>query len=121
MALNNCTWKDGSLRLTLNSTWGLPGGGRWDIYRWYPDPARLQGEEATFGEKVSIALRPFEVVLLEVVPHGQAHSLNYSFQPKPIPTSFVEPSRQIEIDLTGYRRRLSWSLLLPGPCWSLPR
>ena len=71
------------LRLELNSTWGLPDGKSWDLYRWYPDPVRFKGDGQTFCGKVSIALRPFDVVLLEAV--------------KPIPTKFAEASRSLEI------------------------
>ena len=100
LALNNCTWKDSSLPLTFNSAWGLPDGQTWDLYRWYPDPARLQGGAAAFGANASIILRPFEVVLLEVVPHGQSPSLNRNFESRLIPTVFAEVSRPIDISIT---------------------
>ena len=88
LALNNSCWKDSLLTLELNSAWGLSDGQTWDLYRWYPDAARLQGEAAGFGARASIALRPFEIVLLEVVPHGQTPSLNRDFESRPIPTEF---------------------------------
>lgn len=93
VALNNCTWSDQSLPLAMNASLGLRDGGDWDIYRWYPDPARLISEQAS----PSIALRPFEVVLLEVVPAGESPSLDREFKAQPMPTSFAEPSTRLEI------------------------
>ena len=97
LALYNCCWKDSVLPLQLNSAWGLPDGQVWDLYRWYPDPARLSGQQAIFGNTVSIALRPFEIILLEVVPPGQAPTLDRRFESKPIPTAFTEPSQSLDI------------------------
>lgn len=97
LALNNCTWKDRRLDLMLNSAWGLPDGRTWDLYRWYPHPARLKGGAETFGEKVSIALRPFEVVLLEVVPAGGSPSLARALPLELIPQGFAEASGSVEL------------------------
>ena len=97
LALHNGCWRDNALSLELNSAWGLPDGGAWDLYRWWPDPARLEGDAATFGAKASIALRPFDVVLLEAVPHGQSPSLDRRFEAKPIPLGFAEASRPIDL------------------------
>ena len=103
LALNNCTWEDRLLPLELNSTWGLPDGMMWDLYRWYPDPAKMGGPQAAFGEKAAIVLRPFEVVLLEAVPHGQLPSLNRNLQTKPIPVAFAEASRPVKIESAATR------------------
>ena len=100
LALHNACWKDSLVPLELGSAWGLSDGQAWDLYRWYPDPARLQGEAAAFGAKASIALRPFEIVLLEIVPHGQSPSLNRDFPSQPIPLGFAEASRPIKISVT---------------------
>lgn len=104
LALDNCCWKDSVLKLELNAAWGLPDGRAWDLYRWYPDPARLTGQEGTFGNTASIALRPFEIVLLEVVPHGQAPTLDRRFPSKPIPVAFAEPSRSLDLEVEEIRR-----------------
>ncbi|MFH1264924.1 MAG: hypothetical protein ABIK89_04310, partial [Planctomycetota bacterium] len=103
LALNNCAWKDSSLSLKLNSSWGLPDGKTWDLYRWYPDPAQLRGKADALGEEVSISLRPFEVVLLEVVPSGESPSLDRTFEAKPIPAGFAEASRRLEIAVEQIR------------------
>lgn len=96
-AIHNCAWKDSAIPLSLGSPWGLPDGRRWDVYRWYPDPARLAGPEGSFGELASIALRPFEVVLLEAVPAGAEPSLGRAFETRPIPGGFAEASRALEL------------------------
>ncbi|NQU11358.1 hypothetical protein HQ590_11235, partial [bacterium] len=61
------------------------------LYRWYPRPARLTGDGR------AIALRPFEVVLLEVVPAGQAPTLDRPFPGRPMPRSFAEPTVGLEL------------------------
>jgi len=103
LAVNNCSWEDASLPLELNAGWGLPEGGGWDLYRWYPDPAELRGKADAFGEKVAITLRPFEVVLLEVVPSGEPPSLERSFEVRPIPARFSEASRTLEVAVEQVR------------------
>ena len=97
LALNNATWEDRVLTLELNAAWGLPDGGAWDLIRWYPDPARLQGTAAAFGERVSLVLRPFAVALIEVIPAGTAAALPRELPVQPIPTGFAEPSRRLDL------------------------
>ena len=97
LALNNCTWQDQSLPLELNSSWGLPDGKTWDLYRWYPEPARLKGDRESFDSKTAISLRPFEVVLLEAVPAGLPPTLDRSFSTQPLPAHFAEPSREVAV------------------------
>jgi len=103
LALNNCVWKDSLLRLKLDSTWGLPDGQAWDLYRWYPDPARLGGDTDRFGKEVAICLRPFQVVLLEAVPSGEPPSLDRVFEVKPIPTGFAEASQRVDVSVDKVR------------------
>ena len=120
LALHNACWKDSLLSLALNSAWGLPDGQTWDLYRWYSDPAKLQGAGAAFGEKASIALRPFEIVLLEVVSHGQSPSLNRKFKSEPVPVDFAEASCPLEIVVRkkGLASELKstspWTVLTPA-------
>jgi hypothetical protein len=117
--MNNTTWEDRSLPLELNSTWGLPDGGRWDLYRWHPDPARLTGMAEHFGEKAAILLKPFEVVLLEVVPAGEKPSLDRMFSSQPIPTAFDEASRSVEVTVRDMnsasgKEAAIWAVLTPS-------
>ncbi len=114
LALNNCAWKDSSLPLKLNSAWGLPDGRAWDLYRWYPEPARLEGDADAFGEEASISLRPFEVVLLEVVPRGKRPSLSRAFEAKPIPSGFPEASRPVEITVDDVSDKPKRQLVVKG-------
>ena len=44
-----------------------------------------------------MAMRPFEVVLLEVVPHGKSPSLPREFTSRPVPVRFAERSCRVEI------------------------
>ena len=65
-----------------------------------PDPARLQGKNGLHGAKASIALRPFQTVLLEVVPHGESPSLERVFASRQF-RGFAEASRPIELVVTS--------------------
>lgn len=97
LAINNGTWEDCEVKLDLGPAWGLAEGQRCDIYRWYPNPARLTGAAEGFGTEAQMAMRPFEVVLLEVVQHGATPTLGHTFQPMPMPGGFAESSRPVEI------------------------
>lgn len=119
LAINNSTWEDRSIGLELNAAWGLPDGQRWDLYRWYPSPARLTGDVEHFGEKTTIKLKPFEVVLLEVVPAGEKPSLDRQFARQPIPTGFEEASRSLDVtvrDLNAQTEKDAkiWTVLTPS-------
>ena len=105
LALDNCTWQDRSLPLELNSAWGLPDGQQWDLYRWYPEPARLKGDAESFGPKTAIMLRPFEVVLWKSFRRASGRAWIAQFTTQPIPTTFPEPSRAVELKVRDERRR----------------
>lgn len=119
LAISNCGWKDALLDLELNSAWGLPDGRQWDLYRWYPDPARLEHGSTPCGGKVPMALRPFEVVLIEVVPHGQSPSMSRHFSVQSMPLGFREPSRALDITVTKavshdtQEKQPTWTVLEP--------
>jgi hypothetical protein len=117
LAINNGTWEDRVVTLTLGRAWGLDEssteGARWDIYRWYPRPARLTpaAGSGAFGPKVVLALRPFEVVLLEVVPHGDQPSPGRTFTPESLPTGFAESSRRLDITVDEHRSaQTTWTV-----------
>jgi hypothetical protein len=117
VALHNCTWQDRSLPLELNSAWGLPDRQRWDLYRWHPNPARLTGNDAAFGPKTAIRLRPFQVVLLEAVPAGQPPTLNRRFARQLLPTHFAEASQTVALtvhDASAKEDPTAWTILEPS-------
>jgi hypothetical protein len=117
LAINNCTWSDQTLRLELNAAWGLADGGQWDIYRWYPAPAKLTAEHGAFGRTASLGLRPYETTLLEIVPAGSVPSLGRDFQSTPLVSKFAEPSRSLDVKATpadaGPKRTLQVKCELP--------
>jgi len=96
LAINNGVWQDGTLTLELNSASGLPDGQRWHLYRWWPNPAKLGGAH---GPRATIALRPFDIVLLEAVPAGETPTLNRRFEQQPLAAGFAEPSRELPITI----------------------
>jgi hypothetical protein len=98
VAINNGVWKDNVFPLELSSAWGLPDGANWDLYRWYPDSVRFEtAAHRPLGNKYSIALRPFEIVLLEVVPAGKRPVLERKLATHSITQRFAEPSRAIQL------------------------
>jgi hypothetical protein len=117
-SLNNCTWSDAALILELGPASGLPEGRHWDVYRWYPHPAKLSGvrggrsqfprgengtvsmaarEGGSFEKTAIINLRPFAVGLLEAVPVGERPSLDRPFERASASSAFAEPSRTVEL------------------------
>ena len=116
IALNNRTWKDAPVALDLSAPWGLLGATACDLYRWYPNPAQLTHEARASAQPV-LFMRPFEVILLEVVPGGAAPSLGRKFLPEPIPGGFKEPSRELEVETSGTAIGLAIKGQLP-PCGS---
>lgn len=110
IAINNCAWTDGMFVLELNSTWGLPDDGDWDLYRHYPDPARLMFKPGTS----QIMLRPFQIVLLEVVAAGTAPTsgCGQTFEHHPLPDAFPEATLHLPTTLCAGND----DALLPVPC-----
>jgi len=97
LAINNGTWEDRTVTLDLGPAWGLEANGCWNIYRWYPNPARLVGGPKGFRGQTQMAMRPFEVVLLEIVPRGEALSLSRAFRDEAIPAGFAEASCPVPV------------------------
>jgi len=97
LAINNACMSDRTVQLDLGPKCGLPGNGQWDIYRWYPNPVRLTKGSGPPDRMTSIALRPYEVVLLEVVPAGQSPSLGRHFPTEENKTEFAESSRILPV------------------------
>lgn len=95
IALNNGTWQDQIIPLQLNEKWGLPPGKKWETYRRWPDPARLVGVHS------KIALRPFEIVLLEAVSAGGKPLLDRSFSEQPMPVNFTRNSQELTVRRSG--------------------
>jgi alpha-L-fucosidase len=99
--LNNCTWQDQTVTLQLNSAWGLPDNVNWQLFRWYPQPAHLttaKAADSALRKDVRLAMRPFEVVLLEAVQQADKPSLDRPFSDQPLPAAFSEPSRRVEVE-----------------------
>lgn len=115
----------GNSRFILGNPWKqepygycCADGRRWDLYRWYPDPTHLTGPEEGFAEEAAIALRPFQVVLLEVVPHGALPSLDRQFPDKPMPSRFAKASRTLTVnpaESTGPDKNSGSNMLVRAP------
>ena len=101
IALDNGSWTDQKISLQLNPQWGLPNHGRWELYGWYPQHARLVPDDGQpFGTQATITLRPFSPVLLELVPAGEQPALTRTWATQAIPACFSGPSRSVAITAT---------------------
>lgn len=97
LAIHNAQLADGIVPLDLSGGGRLPGDGPWDVYRCYPNPARLVSEQQSWGREAKIALRPHEVVLIEIVPAGESPSLGRIPVSAPMPTAFAEPTQRLPL------------------------
>ncbi len=105
IALNNCSWSEAVAELELNPRWGLSGDGPWTVSRWWPHPARIESAagDHRFASTMRYPLRPFEVVLLEVVREG-ADSANADSLPwLPWPAPAAEPAQPIPLRLDSLK------------------
>ena len=102
ISLDNGSWSDQEISLQLNSTWGLPDHGRWDVYGWYPQHVRLVlADGQPCGPAASLTLRPFSAMLLEVVPAGEQPALVRSWGRQALPVRFAEPSHPVAVTATS--------------------
>jgi len=101
IALNNCSWTEQIAEVELNERWGLPDAGPWKLYRWWPAPSQLTNSpgEPRFTSGVRYPLRPFDIVLLEVVrPDAQA-SCTAAIPSLPLPLPASEPAQAIPLQV----------------------
>ena len=92
MSCANAARQDAAVKLRLNPDWGLPPNREWDLYRWYPEPARLVARGEAIRESAVVCLRPFQVVLLEAVPAGEKNALDRALPESPILSAFATSS-----------------------------
>jgi hypothetical protein len=101
LALNNCTWSDATVTLRLGSELDLLDGQAWHVYRLCPDRVQLTQEattELTFHDELVVALRPFEIVLLEIVPADLSIQPQYQVAVA-ASGKFTEVSRTVKVQL----------------------
>jgi len=118
ISLDNGSWQDQEVSLQLDSRWGLPDNGKWDLYAWYPDHIRLVSKDGKpFGAKASIRLRPFTAVLLELVPAGDQPTFAASWNQQVIPASFAENSCEVAVATapSSQETNRSWTILADVP------
>ncbi len=117
LSIDNACLQDRKITLKLGSNLGLPEGRNWNVFRWYPDPARLTAQRAPIGGELRIALRPYEVVLLEVVADESRPSLNRKFPDAEARFGFEESTSQLKAGhpVVSYfhARNQSWVALRP--------
>lgn len=97
VVINNCTWDDTLIGLQLSEEWGLSSETDYCLYRHYPRPAELvRGDGAPFRLEAQLWMRPFEVVLLEVVPAGEEPAGRRELSTELSAVQFAESSRRLE-------------------------
>ena len=102
IALNNSGWSEATVNLELNDKWGLPNGRRWQLVRRWPKPAQLLGQDGrkSHGDKEPFALRPFDIVLIEVMDSRSRPTLDRQFVVEPLLQAVKEPTSQIPLKVT---------------------
>jgi hypothetical protein len=114
VALHNACWRDSVVELKLGQAWGLPEGKTWSFYRWWPGRAKIKG---SFERQASVALRPYEVALLELVPAGTPFSLNRDGEGEALVAGFQEPTRAVQMSVqlppAPVAPSVKWSVLQP--------
>ena len=116
VAIHNACLQDNLVTLKLGAEWGLPDKDSWDVYRWYPQPAKLLDHGQPLGREAQLILRPFEVTLLEVTPVGESASLGRTFPESALPTEFAEPTRNLDLAISVESRAGDKSLAVaPSP------
>ena len=114
VALDNGSWEDQEVLLALDSRWGLPNQGPWDLYCWYPDHARLVSHDGgPIRGGACMTLRPFTPVLLEVVPAGEKPALSRDWRKQQLPGRPVEAARTLAVAATkieGKGRGRAWTI-----------
>jgi hypothetical protein len=116
LAINNGVCHDTTVELNLGPAWGLPGGRRWDLYRWYPRPVQLRPGEQGFASSARLLLQAMDIILLEVVPHGESPTLNRKFDVQELPATFAEPTRTLTLreQEPGSKPAAEWAALSPA-------
>ena len=121
-SINNASLTDQNVTLQFGAAYGLPDGGEWDVYRWYPTPARLRVRGNAAGKSLTFAMRPREVVLLEVVPAGSKPSLKCTLSDVETVTRYAEPTRKLPLVTRVIRdeeKTINWTALQPTSAQSL--
>lgn len=116
VAINNGVWRDTTIQLNLGPAWGLPANKKWDIYRWYPHPTRLSQDVRGNAPESNLPLRAMDVVLLEVVPNGDAPTLNHKFDTEQAPASPAEPTAELSLRVANKANKPAseWASLNPA-------
>ncbi len=94
LSMYNCSWSDITVRLEPEK-WGLPMGVIRDYYKWYPHRAKLEMKDKTTPE---IAMRPFEVIFLEIAPQNET-AISDSIPSLPMKNHFLRSSVKQEISI----------------------
>lgn len=87
VALSNASWRDVAFGLDIADC-QLPAGRRWQVVRRFPDAAIIS-PEGGLATSVHVGLRPFDVVLLEILPLGATPMAR---QPLPVERPSPSPS-----------------------------
>ena len=116
LAINNGVLRDTTVELRFGPALGLPQGKRWDLYRRYPLPAQLRQGGQGFTSSARLPLRAMEIVLLEVVPQGEAPTLDRKFDIQEMPVTFAEATAALTLRErgAGSRPAAEWRVLDPA-------
>jgi hypothetical protein len=97
LMLNNSSWEEGAVQLKLGPDWNLGRQDRWQLIRWWPKPAVLTGKQDAplLAPGTVLHLRPFEIILLEVIAPGLNPTLPWPELEAALPPAPAEPARPL--------------------------
>ena len=114
LAIDNACLKDSVVNIDFQRECGFQKDGRFDVYRWYPQPARIA---SSMRDGLKLGMRPYEVALVEVVPVGYPPSLGRKFVHAAPAISFEEPTQLLRANLDIVRppnEPIKWAVLKPA-------
>jgi len=98
LVIHNATWRDEQVQLELADNANDLLEKPIKIYRLYPRPALLSlDSETQFESLPTITMRPFETVLLEIVPNGDTPSIERRWKTQAISTEFSNSSKKLKV------------------------
>jgi len=115
MVVNNPTFIDQKIEIKLDEALGLTQTKPMQIYRHYPDPARLKTKKESWnlGDTLSWYARPNEIMLLEIAPAGQGTSLGQPWKEDALAEAPYNPAA-IELDVKLERTGVNDNMHMTG-------
>jgi hypothetical protein len=102
IVLFNCTWQDYLCPIDFKQ-FMADDVHSCEVYRHYPHPAKINFNASqmnnTISEPFTIAMRPFDVICIEIVPLGEHSILTNQVSDDTLTHSFTQSSSALQVDV----------------------